>query len=85
MTATDKSLLFKNKKEKQNKNHTHASKHSDRDVQFTHKHTVCNSTLSDTVPNGEERGWLNKTQETLQLSLTDNNKKSLKIWGRLTF
>lgn len=50
MTTTDKSLLFKNK------NDTHASKHSDRDVQFTHKHTVCNSTLSDTVPKREERG-----------------------------
>lgn len=45
MTNTDKSLLFKNKK-----NDTHAGKHSNRYVQFTHKHTVCNSTMSDTVP-----------------------------------
>lgn len=44
MTNTDKSLLFKNK------NDTHAGKHSNRYVQFTHKHTVCNSTMSDTVP-----------------------------------
>lgn len=55
MTTTDKSLLFKNKEM------IHMRANIRTDVQFTHKHTVCNSTLLDTVPKREEGGWRCKT------------------------